>query len=96
MEPVFQITLAGGGNLCHASIATIGHYNPRFRINVLSQRPEVWGDKITGYTKSSQWENRGDLVGRINKVSSNAADVIPGSHIVLVCCPAQNKNEILT
>ena len=95
MEPVFQITLAGGGNLNHASIATIGHNNPRFKINVLTRRPEVWGDKIVANTKKSNWESRGDLVGKINKISKNAADVIPGSHIVLICSPAHTKSEIL-
>jgi len=95
MEPVFQITIAGGGNLAHASIATIGHLNPRFKINLLSRRPEVWANEIKAYTAKSNWENRGDLVGRINKVSKHAKDVIPGSHIVLICSPAHTKNQIL-
>ena len=90
-----QITIAGGGNLCHASIATIGHANPTLKINVLSTRPQVWGDKITGYTKASHWEYRGDLVGRINKVSNKASEVIPGSSIVIICSPAHTKNQVL-
>jgi len=92
MEPVFQVTIAGGGNLAHASLATIGHLNPRFKINVLSRRPEVWKSEIKAYTKSSNWEHRGDFVGKVNKVSNNAADVIPGSHIVIICSPAQTKH----
>jgi hypothetical protein len=55
MEPVFQITLAGGGNLCHASAAVIGHMNPKFRINILSRRPEVWKPEITAFTAKSHW-----------------------------------------
>ena len=89
------MTLAGGGNLCHASIATIGHLNPNFKINVLSRRPEVWQNEITAYTKGCAWESRGDLKGRINKVSSNPADVIPGSDIVLISSPAHTKLDIL-
>lgn len=96
MEPIFQITIAGGGNLAHASIATIGHMNPRFRINVLSRRPEVWTNQIKAYTKSSNWENKGDLIGNIHKVSKDAKDVIPGSHIVIICSPAQTKLQILS
>merc|ERR1712166_581051 len=95
MLPTFQVTLAGGGNLCHASIATIGHLNPQFKINVLSRRPEVWEEEITAYTKGCAWEAKGDLKGRINKVSSNPEDVIPGSNIVLIASPAHTKIGIL-
>jgi hypothetical protein len=63
---------------------------------VLSTRPEAWTKEIKAYTKSSSWENRGDLMGKINKVSKHAKDVIPGSHIVIVCSPAQTKLQILT
>jgi hypothetical protein len=85
------VTLAGGGNLAHASIAMIGHMNPRFKINVYSRRPEVWKDEITAYTKGCHWENRGDLKGRINKVSDKPGDVIPGSNIIIICSPAHTK-----
>lgn len=70
--------------------------NPRFKINVLSRRPEVWGDQITAYTKSSNWENKGDLTGRINKASKDPKDVVPGSHIVIICSPAHTKLQILS
>ena len=72
MEPKFTVAICGGGNLAHASIATIGHYNPNYTINVLTRRPEVWNSTITGYTAKSDWENRGNLVGRINCASSSA------------------------
>ena len=39
MEPKFTIAICGGGNLAHGSIATIGHFNPHFTINLLSRRP---------------------------------------------------------
>ena len=89
------MTIVGGGNLAHASIARIGHMNPRFKINLLTRRPEAWASQITGYTKASHWESQGDLVGKINKASSNAADVIPGSQIIIVCSPAHTKIELL-
>jgi hypothetical protein len=62
--------------------------NPRFKINVLSRRPELWKPQIKAFTKSSSWEHRGDLIGKINKVSKDAKEVIPGSHIVIICSPA--------
>ena len=39
MEPKFTIAICGGGNLAHGSIATIGHLNPQFTINLLTRRP---------------------------------------------------------
>ena len=95
MEPTFQVTIVGGGNLAHGSIACIGHNNPRFKINLLTRRPEVWQKQITAYTKSSWWENKGDLVGSINKASDKAKDVIPGSQIIIICSPGHTKIGLL-
>ena len=95
MLPIYQVSICGGGNLAHGSIATISHLNPKWKINVLSRRPEVWSDKITAITAKSAWENKGNLEGRINKVSKDAKDVVPGSKIILICSPAHTKIEIL-
>lgn len=95
MEPKFTVLMAGGGNLCHGTIATIGHNNPQYTINVLSTRPEVWGSTITAYTAKSAWESKGNLVGRINRVSKNPQDVAPNADIVYICSPAHHKPAIL-
>ena len=95
MEPVFNIAVCGGGNLAHGSIACIGHNNPHYKISIMSRRPELWKKEIVGYTKGSSWENKGDIKGSIVKSSSNAADVVPGADIILICSPAHTKNEIL-
>lgn len=76
MEPKFTVAICGGGNLAHGSIATIGHMNPGYTINVLSTRPKIWGDSITAYTAKSAWENKGNLTGKINLASNNAKDVV--------------------
>ena len=95
MEPVYRIAICGGGNLAHGTIAAVGHQNPNYTINVLSRRPEVWGQEITGYTAKSAWEYKGDIKGKINKCSKEAADVVPGCQIILICSPAHTKPEIL-
>lgn len=95
MEPVFQVTFAGGGNLALASIAVIGHMNPKWKINILTRRPEVFNSEIVGNTALSCWEHRGQMVGRINKCSKNAREVIPGSDVIMICSPAQTKPQIL-
>ena len=95
MEPIFQLTLAGGGNLACASAAVIGHLNPKWKINIMTTRPQLFGEQIRANTAKSSWESKGDMIGRINKVSNQASEVIPGSHIVLICSPAQHKYQII-
>ena len=88
MKKFDQITLCGGGNVNHNSIAAIGHHNPHLRINVFTRRPQDWSDKIVSQTKGSPWERKGPLTGHINHVSSNPADVIPGSQFIVIGGPA--------
>ncbi len=81
--------------MAHASIGCIGHHNPRLKINVLTRKPHLWNHSITAYTDKSSWKTKGTLVGKIQKVSSNPADVIPGSKIVLVAGPSHIHGAIL-
>ena len=95
MEPKFNFAICGGGNLAHGSIAAIGHFNPNYKISVLSRRPEVWADHIVGYTAKSSWENKGNLKGKISRVSSNAADIVTDADIIIICSPGHTKIDIL-
>lgn len=81
--------------MCHASAAVIGAFNPKWTINILTTRPELYSNEIVANTAKSSWENKGKLVGKINRVSKDAKDVVPGSHIIIVCCPAQYKYSVL-
>lgn len=76
-------------------MAVVGHNNPKYTINVLSRRPEIWQSEITAYTEKSAWEHKGIMKGRINRCSKDAKDVVPGSQVILICSPAQTKVEIL-
>jgi hypothetical protein len=82
------VCLAGGGNLCHASAAVIGAFNPNWKINILTRKPEVYAKQIVANTAKSSWENKGNLTGKLNCVSSDPKDVVPGSHVIIVCSPA--------
>ena len=95
MEPNFKITICGGGNLAHGTVAVVGHQNPKYTINVLSRRPEIWQPEIVAHTEKSAWEHKGTMKGKINKVSKEAKDVIPGAQIIIICSPAQTKADIL-
>jgi len=96
MEPTFEIAICGGGNLAHGCIAAIGHANPNWKINLLSRRPEVWGKEIVATTAGTPWAHKGDMIGKLNVVSKNGADVVSNADVVLICSPAHTKNEILT
>ena len=95
MEPKLNIAICGGGNLAHGSTAAISHFNPQFSVKLLSRRPEVWQKEITAITKGSSWENKGDLVGKLDTVSKDAADVVPNADVIIICSPAHTKLDIL-
>lgn len=95
MDPTHTLAIAGGGNLCHGTIAAVGAFNPKYSIRVISRRPENWGTEIEGLTTKSSWEHMGTLTGKIEACSADPKDVIPGANIVLLCSPAHTKVETL-
>jgi hypothetical protein len=96
MEKVdYQITICSGSNLAHGSIACIGHHCPNVKINVLCRRPNEFTDKVTAKTDRCIWSYKGDLVGNIQRVSSDPAEVIPGSHIIIICSPSHVSGVIV-
>ena len=79
MEPTFSLAVCGGGNLAHGTVAVVGHNNPKYKITVLSRRPELWNSEIVAYTQKSAWAYKGDMKGKIHKCSKDAKDVVPGA-----------------
>lgn len=92
---ITQITLCGGGNLTHNSIASIGHHNPDIKINLLTRRPDAWNSEIISKTDGSPWIEKGPLVGKLNKVSNKPEEVVPGSQVLVIAGPACAHYEIL-
>eukprot|EP00921_Rhytidocystis_pertsovi_P007906 GHVQ01013082.1.p1 GENE.GHVQ01013082.1~~GHVQ01013082.1.p1 ORF type:complete len:472 (+),score=53.05 GHVQ01013082.1:484-1899(+) len=88
------VAIVGGGNGAHAAAGYLGH-KKSLRVRVLTRRPHLWSSAITVNTKGSSWENRGDFVGKLQRVSSQPEDVIPGSDVVLLCAPANAHPELL-
>ena len=74
------ICICGGGGLGSviAGIAASGGY----RVNILTRRPEKWGDEMTVIDPAGKI-----FVGKLNKVSDKAGDVIPESDIIFFCLP---------
>jgi len=88
------VTVCGGGNGAHCSVGYIGHHAD-VKVNVLTTKPEKWSDSIKLTTATSTWADRGDFIGKINKCSDDAAEVIPESDVVLVAAPAHVHGPIL-
>lgn len=74
------ICICGGGSLGSviAGIAASGGY----RVNILTRRPEKWGDEMTVIDPDGKI-----FAGHLNKVSDKAGEVIPESDIIFFCLP---------
>lgn len=83
-------TIIGGGNLGHV-IAGVLSCKDDIKVNILTNRPEVWNEEITVEAVDGKTFN-----GKMNKISSAAEDVIPESDIILLCLPGYLIKETLS
>lgn len=83
--------LLSGSQGTHYNICLAGS-NPKFRVNVLTRRPEIFASK----TVKGVYDSDGRVIeGSIAKVSSNPADVCSGTKIYIVSAPVNVQEEIL-
>ena len=76
-----RICICGGGALGHVIASWIsGHHH--VRVNILTNHPEKWNHHIIVDTPDGEV-----LQGEIDLISQDAKEVIPSSHIVLLCLP---------
>ena len=76
-----RICICGGGALGHVIASWIsGHHH--VRVNILTNHPEKWDHHIIVDTPDGEV-----LQGEIDLISQDAKEVIPSSHIVLLCLP---------
>ena len=71
-----QVTVCGGGNGAHVTAGYLA--SKGFTVNVFTRKPDKWTGSIKITTANSSWEHKGTLNGSLNRVSSDAADVVPG------------------
>ena len=74
------ITIVGGGNLGHVLIGFLGSRSD-CRVRLLTGSVPLWSETIEVTDGDRQ------MTGRIEKISDNAADVVPGSDFILLCLP---------
>ncbi len=76
-----KITICGGGNLGQV-IAGFLSARHGATVNVLTRNPERWSSTIQIATPENEI-----LAGKLNIVSDDASETVPGSDIVLLCLP---------
>jgi hypothetical protein len=63
--------------------------NPAVDVRVLTRRPSDWDSVVKVY-----WDEN-VTIGRVSAVSANAAEVVPGSDVVLLALPAFARRPLL-
>ncbi len=79
------VTIVGGGASAHVLIpflAGAGH-----RVQMLTRRPGDWSTEVELQLQSIDEELLETFTGRLEKISSDPAEVIPQSDVVVLCMP---------
>jgi opine dehydrogenase len=73
--------VCGGGSMGHVISAWLSAKS-NLEVNVLTSKPHLWHEVITISTPNGK-----TVKGKLSKISSDPADVIPQSDVVLLCLP---------
>ena len=87
------VTICGGGNGAHVASGYLSSHG--ITVNVLTRKPDLWGQEISVDTAKSSWEHKGTITGRLNIISAEPKSVIPNANVVIVAAPANAHPEIL-
>lgn len=84
-----KICICGGGNLGHV---TAGFFAAQedLQVSLLTTKPELWSqhlEVVDGNGKTYK--------GKLEKISSNPKEVIPGTDIILICLPGFAIHTVL-
>ncbi len=75
-----RICICGGGSLGHVTAGYLAAQG--YCVNLLTGRPAQWGDELTVHAVDGRI-----FSGRLNRISADPAEVIPGAEVVLLCLP---------
>ena len=79
------VTVVGGGASAHVLIPFLS--SAGFQVNLLTRRPQDWSHTIALELQSIDCELEETFGGTLERISSDPADVIPQSDIVMLCMP---------
>ncbi len=84
-----RICICGGGNLGHV-VAGFLAAREDCVVSLLTRRPALWQQQLTISTPYGR-----QLVGRLERISSEPAEVIADADLVLLCLPGYSIQEVL-
>ena len=87
------VTIIGGGASAHVLVPFLsgaGH-----EVRVLSLHPGRWSEGVRLEVQSIEQEVLETFRGEVSSVSGDAADVVPGSDVVILCMPVHVYREAL-
>ena len=92
-----QITICGGGNAAHTSAGLLSA-REEHHVNVYLSLPDeadLWQKGIASQGGMQVLREDEAILGLPEKISSDPAEVIPGSHLVLLALPAFAHQAVL-
>ncbi len=87
------VTIVGGGASAHVLIPFLS--TAGYQVRLLTRRPNDWSNQIELELQSIDGELRRTFNGSLARSSDRAADVIPGSDVVVLCMPVARYREAL-
>eukprot|EP00299_Pterocystis_sp_00344_P007743 c2651_g1_i1.p1 GENE.c2651_g1_i1~~c2651_g1_i1.p1 ORF type:complete len:367 (-),score=73.78 c2651_g1_i1:107-1207(-) len=89
-DEMVKVCICGGGNEGHCIAGYLSHLG--HSVNILTRSPEQWKSElqVTDHFNNQQY------ISPLNKVSSNPAEVIPESEIVLISIPAFAFRDVIS
>jgi len=90
------VTIVGGGNSAHVLIPFL--HETGHQVNLMSRRPNDWNkERVVCEVQCGLTESITKLhEGKIDKISSDPADVIPDADVIVLCMPVHSYRESLT
>jgi hypothetical protein len=95
-----RVCICGGGNGSHVAAGYIGT-KPGFIVSVLTRQPQKWQEGIDEQGGIAVWCRKNaetemtKVIGKIDKVSSNPADVAPEADVFILGGPAHANPPLL-
>jgi hypothetical protein len=92
-----RVTVCGAGNLGHVFVGLLGAH-PEVEVDLLTSTPERAAElraAIEAHGGVRVRSRDGEVVGRPRRVSHDAAEVIPGARLVLLCLPSFCEPAVL-
>ena len=89
MRNDMRICICGGGNLGHV-VAGFLAAREDCVVSLLTRRPALWQQQLTISTPDGR-----QLFGRLERISSEPAEVIADADLVLLCLPGYSIQEVL-